>query len=230
MPDSHTRRIDRETTRGKGELYETREQARLGEARILIGIQRLAKGHDFPNVTLVGILDTDQGLFSSDFRATEHMAKLIVQVAGRAGRAERPGEVFIQTHHPDHPLLQVMLEQGYPGFASAALAERQQAQFPPFSHLALIRAEAPRREQALGFLSEVMQFLQSGAVDNLDLFGPLPAPMEKRAGRFRAQLIIQAEQRKTLHSLLRRCMPQLGKLKSAARVRWSLDVDPQDMY
>jgi primosomal protein N' (replication factor Y) len=230
FPDISISRIDRDTTRRKGELDEKLEQARSGEARILIGTQMLAKGHDFPNVTLVGILDTDQGLFSSDFRATEHMAQLIVQVAGRAGRAERLGEVYIQTHHPDHPLLQILLEQGYPGFASAALAERQQAQFPPFSHLALIRAEAPRREQALGFLGEVMQFLQSGAGAELELFGPLPAPMEKRAGRFRAQLIIQAEQRKTLHGLLRRCVPQLGKLKSAARVRWSLDVDPQDMY
>jgi primosomal protein N' (replication factor Y) len=230
FPDVHISRIDRDTTRRKGALDEKLQQARSGEARILIGTQMLAKGHDFPNVSLVGILDTDQGLFSSDFRGTEHMAQLIVQVAGRAGRAERPGEVFIQTHHPEHPLLQTLLTQGYEGFAVAALQERELAQFPPFAHLVVLRAEAAQREASMDFLRDCASLLQGLPRQGVDVYGPLPAPMEKRAGRFRAQLILQSGERRALHQLLRQAMPQLGKLKSAGRVRWSLDVDPQDMY
>jgi primosomal protein N' (replication factor Y) len=230
FPDVAISRIDRDTTRRKGSLDEKLAQARSGEARILIGTQMLAKGHDFPNVSLVGILDTDQGLFSSDFRGTEHMAQLIIQVAGRAGRAERPGEVYIQTHHPDHPLLQTLLNEGYGGFAHAALEERRQAHFPPFAHMTVLRAEATRREAALDFLREARDLFSDMNTREVDAYGPLPAPMEKRAGRFRAQLILQCAQRKPLHQLLRRWIPAIGKLKSAGRVRWSVDVDPQDMY
>jgi primosomal protein N' (replication factor Y) len=227
-PDTRIERIDRDTTRRKGSLDAKLEQARSGNARILVGTQMLAKGHDFPNVTLVGVIDTDQGLYSGDFRAAEHLAQLITQVAGRAGRAEKPGEVLIQTHHPDHPLLQTLLHQGYDGFAHAALAEREQAGFPPYRHLALLRCEALKVELALAFMESARDCL--GDSDAVDLFGPLPAPMEKRAGRYRFQLILQSSQRQALHRLLRPWTLALTQLKTSNKVRWSIDVDPYDTY
>ncbi len=227
-PDTCIERIDRDTTRRKGLLDAKLEQARSGNARILVGTQMLAKGHDFPNVTLVGVIDTDQGLYSGDFRAAEHLAQLITQVAGRAGRAEKPGEVLIQTHHPDHPLLQTLLHQGYDGFAHAALAEREQAGFPPYRHLALLRCEAIKVELAQAFMEAARDCL--GDSDAVDVFGPLPAPMEKRAGRYRFQLILQSSHRKDLHRLLQPWMLTLTQLKTGNRVRWSIDVDPYDTY
>ena len=230
FPDISLSRIDRDTTRRKGSLDEKLKQAQSGESRILIGTQMLAKGHDFPNLTLVGILDTDQGLFSADFRGAEHMAQLIVQVSGRAGRGEKPGEVYIQTHHPEHPLLHTLLHQGYEGFARAALEERKQAPFPPFTHLAVIRAEASTRDACHAFLQQVSQFIHNLQLAEVEHYGPLPAPMEKRAGRFRAQLIIQASERRALHHCLKHFIAGIGQLKLSRQVRWSLDVDPQDMY
>jgi len=229
-PDISIERIDRDTTRRKGSLHDKLEQARSGNARILIGTQMLAKGHDFPNVTLVGVLDTDQGLYSGDFRAPEHLAQLITQVAGRAGRAEKPGEVLIQTHHPDHPLLQTLLHQGYDGFAHAALSEREQAGFPPYRHLALLRCEAIKPEAATAFMDSARALLSADENSALEIFGPLPAPMEKRAGRYRMQLVLQSSQRKALHQALQPWTQALGDLKTGNRVRWSLDVDPYDTY
>ena len=227
-PDTCIERIDRDTTRRKGSLDAKLEQARSGNARILVGTQMLAKGHDFPNVTLVGVIDTDQGLYSADFRAAEHLAQLITQVAGRAGRADKPGEVLIQTHHPDHPLLQTLLHQGYDGFAHAALAEREQAGFPPYRHLALLRCEGVKAETALAFMEAARDHL--GDSEAVERFGPLPAPMEKRAGRYRFQLILQSTQRQALHELLRPWVLTLTQLKSGNKVRWSIDVDPYDTY
>jgi len=228
FPDIVISRIDRDTTRRKGELDRRLQQARNGEARILIGTQMLAKGHDFPNLSMVALVDIDQGLFSSDFRGAERMAQLMIQVAGRAGRADKPGEVFIQTHHPDHPLLQTLLHQGYPAFAQAALQERQQAGFPPYSYMAILRAEASQRDQCMAFLSEAAR--SAGNPAAVQLFGPLPAPMERRAGRYRAQLILQTDQRAALHQLLNTWLGKVERLPSARRVRWSLDIDPQDVY
>ncbi|RDH82556.1 MAG: primosomal protein N' [endosymbiont of Galathealinum brachiosum] len=220
-------RIDRDTTRRKGELDKKLNQARTGEARILIGTQMLAKGHDFPNVTLVGILNADQGLFSADFRGTEHMAQLIIQVSGRAGRGDKPGEVIIQTHHPEHPLLHTLLDSGYTGFAKTALIERKQASFPPFSYMVLVRCESMQKEHGIEFLNECRQALN---YEEIETFGPLPAPMERRAGRYRWQLIILSKERKSLHSVLRQWVPGINKLKTVNKVRWSIDVDPQDMF
>jgi primosomal protein N' (replication factor Y) len=211
-------------------LHEKLEQARSGSARILVGTQMLAKGHDFPHVTLVGVLDTDQGLYSGDFRAPEHLAQLITQVAGRAGRAEKPGEVLIQTHHPDHPLLQTLLHEGYDGFAHAALSEREQAGFPPYRHLALLRCEAIKPEAGTAFMESARALLDTSENNALEIFGPLPAPMEKRAGRYRMQLVLQSRQRKVLHQALQPWIQALGNLKTGNRVRWSLDVDPYDTY
>jgi len=220
-------RIDRDTTRRKGELDKKLNQARSGEAKILIGTQMLAKGHDFPNVTLVGILNADQGLFSADFRGTEHMAQLIIQVSGRAGRGEKPGEVIIQTHHPEHPLLHTLLESGYPGFAKTALLERRQASFPPFAYMVIVRCESIQKDTGVDFLNECRQALN---FEGVDLFGPLPAPMERRAGRYRWQLILLSNERKKLHGVLKHWVPGISKLKTASKVRWSIDVDPQDMF
>ncbi|HKJ08385.1 MAG TPA: primosomal protein N' [Gammaproteobacteria bacterium] len=228
FPDQTLVRIDRDTTRRKGELQELLTRARAGEGRILLGTQMIAKGHHFPDVTLVAILDADQGLFGADFRASERMAQLIVQVAGRAGRANRPGEVVVQTHHPDHPLLRLLVTDGYPAFAAAALDERRAARLPPYACLALLRAESPDREAPNDFLDHARELAEALAVPGVELWGPVPAPMERRAGRFRAQLMVQAEERAVLHRLLDGWLTTLKSDKSSRRVRWSLDVDPVD--
>jgi primosomal protein N' (replication factor Y) len=223
-------RIDRDTTSRKGAMEALLQEVHAGDARILIGTQMLAKGHHFPEVTLVGILDADQGLFSADFRASERMAQLILQVAGRAGRADRPGEVVIQTHAPDHPLLRTLVEADYHTFAQAALIEREQVFFPPFSYLALLRAEAVDSAAPLAFLEAARQLAEGIGVPNVQLMGPVPAPMERRAGRTRAQLLLQSPSRAGLHHLLEMWVTQLEQLKEGRKVRWSLDVDPVELY
>lgn len=230
FPETLVSRIDRDSTRAKGSLQEKLDQAHCGESGILVGTQMLAKGHDFPNLTLVCILDTDQALFSADFRAAEHLAQLITQVSGRAGRAEKAGEVLIQTHHPEHPLLQLLLREGYEAFAHAALEERKAAGLPPARHLALLRCESVDTQAAQGFLQQAAELAEGIEHPGIDLFGPLPAPMERRAGRYRYQLMLQSDQRKKLHPFLNWLAPQLQQLKAARKVRWSLDVDPYDTY
>jgi len=238
FPDTGIVRIDRDTTRRKGAMQNLLDSVHDGSKRILVGTQMLAKGHHFPDVTLVGIVDIDQGLFSADFRATERMAQLLVQVAGRAGRAEKPGQVLIQTHHPDHPLLQILLHEGYAAFAQAALEERRQTQLAPHSHMALLRAEAVDERLPLQFLKHARQLAeQLGAAfsanfgeSRVQLLGPIPAPMERRAGRIRAQLLLQATERAALHHLLEPWLQQLESDKLGRKVRWSIDVDPQEMF
>jgi len=226
FPDAGVARVDRDSTRRKGSMEKLLEEVRSGARRILVGTQMLAKGHDFPNVTLVGVLDADQGLFSADFRAAERMAQLIIQVAGRAGRADKPGEVLIQTHQPDHPLLQHLVREGYGSFADAALAERRLAGLPPYAALALLRAEAPTSAAPTAFLEAARERLAHRRGSQVVLLGPAPAPMEKRAGRYRANLLLQAAQRAPLQNLLAAALPELDELKSARKVRWSIDVDP----
>ncbi|MCW8905048.1 primosomal protein N' [Sedimenticola sp.] len=230
FPEAGIARIDRDTTRRKGSLDQLLNGIRKGKYSLLLGTQMLAKGHHFPDVTLVGILDVDQGLFGADFRAAERMAQLIIQVAGRAGRAEKPGRVLIQTRHPDHPMMQLLVRQGYAAFASEMLAEREAAVFPPFSYQALLRAEAPRESAPREFLEEACSLAETLARGRVELWGPVPAPMERRAGRFRAHLLLQSDQRADLQRLLTPWVRQLATLKSARRVRWSIDVDPQEMF
>ncbi len=231
FPDVPLARIDRDSTRRKGELDRLLAAVRRGETLILLGTQMLAKGHDFPGVTLVGILDLDQSLYAADFRAPERTAQLIVQVAGRAGRADRPGRVLIQTRHPEHPLLQSLLREGYPGFAEAALAERAAARLPPFSHLALLRAEAPIQEVPTEFLRRARALAQGldASGPAIQLLGPAPAPMERRAGRYRAQLLVECRRRPELQRFLATWVAALRALPRTSGLRWSLDVDPQDM-
>ena len=227
FPDVPVLRIDRDSTRRKGSLEHALAQVREGGAHILLGTQMLAKGHHLPAVTLAAILDADQGLHGTDFRATERLAQLITQVVGRAGRGERPGRVLIQTHHPDHPLLTTLVEAGYPAFAAAALAERRAAGLPPFTHLALIRAEAPDAEAPERFLSAAVQAAPETPVT---LLGPAPAAMERRAGRHRAQVLLISPERAPLHRLLEAWIPRMEALPEARRVRWSVDVDPQETF
>jgi len=234
FPDYPVLRVDRDSTARKGAMDQLLGTINRGEPCLLVGTQMLAKGHHFPRVTLVAILDADGGLFSADFRASERMAQLILQVAGRAGRAEEPGQVIIQTHLADHPLLVQLTEQGYFAFAEQALSERRAAGLPPFSHLALLRAEAHKPGQAEAFLDDacaeaegLLGALQLGGVE---LLGPVPAPMERRAGRFRAQLLLQSSARAPLHRLMAAWLPLLEQLPDSRTVRWSLDVDPIDLF
>lgn len=230
FPDTPVLRIDRDTTRRKGAMQARLEEIQRGEHQILVGTQMLSKGHDFPNVTLAGILDIDSGLYSTDFHAMERMAQLIIQVAGRAGRAERPGKVLLQTHQPQHPLLQTLLSGSYARFAAAALAERRIAELPPYRHMAVLRAEAARSTAPLAFLDAARGALSHPLPQGINVLGPVPAPMERRAGRYRAQLLISACSRTALKGLLDRWVAELTALPGVRRVRWSLDVDPIDLY
>ncbi|MGV8841775.1 MAG: primosomal protein N' [Pseudomonas sp.] len=234
FPQVPVLRVDRDSTSRKGAMTALFNTIQRGEPCILVGTQMLAKGHHFPRVTLVAILDADGGLFSADFRASERMAQLIVQVAGRAGRAEEPGKVIIQTHLAEHPLLVQLTEQGYFAFAEQALSERRAAGLPPFCHLALLRAEAHKPGQAEAFLdqacSEAELLVENLKLGGLELLGPVPAPMERRAGRYRAQLLLQANARAPLHRLLHAWLQTLERMPSGRQVRWSLDVDPIDLY
>ncbi|KAA2284647.1 primosomal protein N' [Arenimonas fontis] len=227
FPTARLLRVDRETTRRRDALE--KHLASLGNGPgILVGTQMLAKGHDLPNLSLVVVVGVDEGLYSADFRAGEKLAQLLIQVAGRAGRASKPGQVLLQTHHPGHPLLTTLLAGGYPAVAALALAEREAAHFPPFAHLALLRAEADHEAAVQSFLQEAHRLFEAreGVIAN----GPMPAPMPRRAGKARGQLLLEAARRGPLHAALRDWLPALRALKSARRVRWSLDVDPIDLY
>ena len=222
-------RLDRDVVRKRGDMEEVMRRMSSGEARILVGTQMVTKGHDFPNVTLVVVLNADQGLFSTDFRAPERLAQTIVQVAGRAGRGTKPGEVLIQTEFPGHPLLLSLLSEGYDGFARTALTEREQASWPPFSRLAAVRDSAKTAASALEFLTEARQ-LAGTPPRGLKLLGPVPAAMSKRAGRYHAQLLIEGADRSSLHHFLDSWLPAVEQLQSARRVRWALDVDPIELF
>ena len=227
FPGERLLRIDRETTRRRGALEQ--QLASLGDGPcLLVGTQMLAKGHDLPRLTLVVVVGVDEGLHSADFRAGEKLAQLLVQVAGRAGRAQWPGEVLLQTHHPDHPLLGTLLAGGYPAVAALALAEREAAGFPPFTFLAMLRAEAIREGDVQEFLAQARAAFPEGA--DVEATAPMPAPMARRAGRSRGQVLVTGRQRPALQSALTRWLPLLYELKSARRVRWSIDVDPVDLY
>ncbi len=235
FPEVEIVRIDRDTTQRKGTLESILERVKDGQQQILIGTQMLAKGHHFPNVTLVAILDIDQGLYSIDFRAPERLAQLITQVSGRAGRAEKKGQVVLQTSHPEDETLNTLLNEGYMGFAQKALAERKELLLPPYAYQALIRAEANKTSDYQQFLDacfQVMTQIKNTLLQGNDsqFLGPVPAPMEKKAGKFRGQLLVQSVQRKNLHRILHGLIQTVETNKMAQRVRWSIDIDPQDLY
>ena len=237
-------RIDRSTTQRRDAL--AGHLQKLGDhPGILVGTQILAKGHDLPHLTLVVVVGVDEGLFSSDFRAGEKLAQQLIQVAGRAGRAQKPGQVWLQTHHPDHPLLNILINGGYHAFAASELEQRQAAGFPPFAHLALLRAEAKQVDAANAFLHATKSAFTNSMRDAarlepgtsrcdqqsaLEIQGPLPAPMSRRAGMHRTQLLLSSPSRRALHALLDTALPAIHDLPEARKVRWSLDVDPLDLY
>ncbi|MDO1527539.1 primosomal protein N' [Fulvimonas sp. R45] len=229
FPDVPVLRIDRETTRRRDSFEQLLDGLRnAAKPAILVGTQMLAKGHDLPRLTLVAIVGVDEGLLSVDFRAGERLAQTVVQVAGRAGRAARPGRVLLQTHHPEHPLLRQLLAEGYAAAAQTLLAERRLAGLPPFGHQVLLRAEAHQRAAVDAFLAAAVDALPAG--HGLQLAGPMPAPMPMRAGRQRGQLLLEAPRRGELHRIARPWSLQLAELPAARKVRWSLDVDPVDLY
>jgi len=227
LPGGRIARVDRDSTARKGSLREVLEQVRAGEVDVLVGTQMLVKGHDYPKLTLVGVLDSDSALFSADFRAAERLFAQLVQVSGRAGRAERPGEVLIQTDFPAHPLYAAVARHDFDRFAGDALEDRRVAGFPPFSFLALLRAESKKAGEATEFLAAAARIAR-GLGPGVEVFDPVPAPLERKAGFERAQLLVRAPTRALLQ-------PFLSAWRSALlgsgerRVRWSLDVDPQEV-
>lgn len=226
FPDVSIIRVDRDSTRRKGAMQELLDQINASSKAILLGTQMLAKGHHFPNVTLVGIVDADSGLFSADFRAAEQMGQLLMQVAGRAGRAEKAGTVMIQTRHPEHPLLQTLLQQGYQHFAQALLNEREAALLPPYSYFAVFRAEAYAEQNASQFLNNVKDWLS--ATKDINVLGPVPAILAKRKGLHCQHLILKASKRQTLQQLLKTILQKIEDLPHQA-VKWVLDVDPVEV-
>ncbi|HUQ08989.1 MAG TPA: primosomal protein N' [Steroidobacteraceae bacterium] len=228
FPEMPIVRLDRDVVRKRGDLENAVSRINSGEARILVGTQMVTKGHDFPNVTLVVVLNADQGLFSTDFRAPERVAQSIIQVAGRAGRGNKPGDVLIQTEYPEHPLLVSLLEDGYDGFARTALAERAAAGWPPFAHVAVLRASSVELAPAIEFLRAARTLARP--TRDLKLLGPAPAAMARRAGRHHAQLLLEARERGPLHRLLGEWLAGVEQIKTPRDLRWSLDVDPLDLF
>ncbi|MET0357560.1 MAG: primosomal protein N' [Cellvibrio sp.] len=224
-------RVDRDSTRNKNAMDKILTEVHQGDPCILIGTQMLAKGHHFADVTLVVIIDADAGLFSTDFRGSERMGQLLLQVSGRAGRADKPGRVILQSHHTDHPLVQTLFFKGYQDFADLILQERQLAHLPPYRYLALLRAESKRPDIALEFLKLARAEAQaiSPSSPQLHYLGPLPAMIEKRGDRFRFQLQFNSAQRKPLQTLLSQLVEKLEAHALSKRVRWAVDVDPSEM-
>jgi primosomal protein N' (replication factor Y) (superfamily II helicase) len=233
FPDVEIARLDRDVVRRRGDLEEVVGRVASGAARILVGTQMVTKGHDFPSVTLVVVLNADQGLFSADFRAPERVAQTIVQVAGRAGRGAKAGEVLIQTEYPEHPLLRSLLADGYDGFAATALDERRAAAWPPFAHVAALRASSAELPRTVEFLRAARRLASDRSLATsrgMKLLGPAPAAMAKRAGRYHAQLLVESRERAALHRLLDEWLPRIEELKPPRDLRWSLDVDPLELF
>jgi primosomal protein N' (replication factor Y) len=230
FPDYQVQRIDSDSTQKRGAIEAALSRAEQGEADILVGTQMLSKGHHFPKLTLVGIVNADQGLFGTDFRSAERLAQSIVQVAGRAGRESRAGEVLIQTAFPDHAFWQSLIDGGYAQVAEESLAEREESRWPPFTRLALLRSAAHRQDDAIAFLHRAADLLAQDPSDFVRILGPVNAPMARKAGRYRAQLLVQSSDRKVLHTKLGALRPALEAEPSARKVRWSIDVDPIELF
>jgi len=230
FPDQTITRIDSDSTRLKGTMDKAFAMAMSGEARILVGTQMLSKGHHFPNLTLVGVINADQGLFSTDFRGSERLAQSLIQVAGRAGRERQQGEVYIQTAFAENPFWNELFGGGYHQVARFALTEREACAWPPFSRLALLRVSAHKREQAWEFLQAAAACANAARLESVRVLGPVAAPMERRAGRYRGQLLLQSRDRRLLHRLLGVLRQDLEGRGGSRRVRWSIDVDPIELF
>jgi primosomal protein N' (replication factor Y) len=226
FPGVPTLRFDRDQTARKGVLDRQLEEVRKGEPCLLVGTQMLAKGHHFPGMTLVVIVNIDQALYSADYRALERMGQMIQQVAGRAGRSDKAGSVVLQTLHPEHPALVLLLSQGYEAYARWLLEERELAGLPPVAYQALLRADAHERVRVERFLHEAAAAFPAGGTR---LFGPMPAIMERLGGRSRMYLLLQAGNRAELHGQVDAWLPRLRELKTGRQVRWAIDMDPQEL-
>lgn len=225
-------RIDRDSTRRKKSFGAMLEQINTGSPGILLGTQMLAKGHHFPFVTLVAIVDADAGLFSPDFRGQEFMAQTVIQVAGRAGRAEREGEVIIQSRHATHQALQQLSQSGYRNLVANLMNERKTAAMPPYTQLALIKAEGAQLRKTLEILEQISRCsdqIINQSNSGINSIGPMPAPMEKRAGRYRSHLLFKASSKAVMQGFLAKLVERIDQIKMPNGLRWSLDVDPQEM-
>ena len=228
FPNFDVIRVDRDSTSRVGSWQKIYNKIQKSEPIILLGTQMLAKGHHFPYVTLVAILDIDSGLLSVDFRATERTAQLIIQVAGRAGRGEKKGEVYLQTLRPDHPLLNTLLESGYRSFAKQTLKERKAAWMPPYRYAALLRCESKDQELNQNFLQEHAQALRQASENSIDIWGPIPAPMERKAGRYQAHMVLLSKDRARMHFYIRQWWQNVWHNKPHG-MKLSLDIDPQEL-
>ena len=230
FPAARTLRIDSDSMQKKGAMEAALADAHSGRVDILVGTQMMSKGHHFPALSLVGIVNADQGLFGTDFRSAERLAQSIVQVAGRAGREQKPGTVLIQTAFPEHAFWARLLEAGYPGIAKDQLAERHLAGWPPFTRLALLRASAHRRQDAAACLEFARAHLSELRYEGLRILGPVDAPLARKAGRYRQQLLLESTRRNVLHAALSSLETRLEDSKAARRARWSIDVDPIQLF
>lgn len=227
FPDTDVIRLDRDSTSKKGEFDTKLSQINEGKPMIIVGTQMIAKGHHFPNVSLVGIVDVDGALFSSDFRAPEKLAQLVVQVAGRAGRGSIKGQVWLQTKFPEHPVIQDLINNEYRDFAKYALTERKMVKLPPYSHQIVIRAESTQPNLGQEWLAGLSQYLQQ--YEGLLMLGPMPAPMSRKAGKYRHMMTIQSQSRPYLHKLVNWLLENLDSIQKDNRIRWTVDVDPVDL-
>lgn len=228
FPNIPMARIDRDTTRNKGAMSQYVRDIKNNKYQLLIGTQMLAKGHHFPNLSMAAIIDMDGALYCADFRATERFGQLLMQVSGRAGRAEKQGHIVIQTRQPDHPLIQSLLYSSYDEFTQRLMSERESAHWPPYVHLALINAEATKASPPQEFLHKIRKYTNEMDLD-VSVLGPVPALQSKRSGKYRFQLLLQSKERGMLHNSLDQVINLIESEKLAKSVRWSLDVDPQDL-
>ena len=226
FPQARILRVDRDSAKSRKQWEALVERIYAGEADILVGTQMLAKGHDFPKLTLVGALGADAALFAADWRAPERLFAQLMQVAGRAGRAELPGEVLIQTQFPEHPLFAALVRHDYPAFADSQLAERAQAGFPPYTYQAMLRAEAPKMADALAFLTAARDWPQAAAHEEVLCYDPVPMRLARRANFERAQLLVESPSRRALQAFLGAWLPTLLAIKAPTRLHWHLEVDP----
>lgn len=234
FPESRIARIDADSTRKKGSAQALFASVHAGEVDILVGTQMVAKGHDFANLGLVGVLNADAMLFSQDFRAPERLFAQLMQVAGRAGRHTGHGEVIVQTGYPEQPVYQALLKHDYSGFAKHSMQERESAMLPPFSHQALLSAEARELNVAIGFLQSAKEAAfalmeQQQSTGMITLYDPVPLRIVRVDNMCRAQLLLEATHRPAIQSLLRQWLAEMNDLPDARKVRWQLEVDPLEI-
>jgi primosomal protein N' (replication factor Y) (superfamily II helicase) len=223
-------RVDSDSMQSKGTMQALVDDINRGEPCILLGTQMLTKGHHFPGVSLVAVIDADALLFSADFRGEERMAQLLTQVAGRAGRAELPGRVLLQTHYPDHPALLAMLSTSYAEQARELLKRRQETGLPPVGQLVVLRTDCPNAEYGEKFLQELRARSTSGLPEGARLIGPLPSPMQRRAGKYRCQLLLTAPNRRVAQAAAAVLVANAEGVPARLGLKWSIDIDPQDAY